>query len=319
MAIDVLLIVAGIALLTAAGDAIVTLSVAFSLKVRISRALIGLTVVALGTSAPELFATLIATVEGRADLAVGNVVGSNTFNIALILGAAALIAPIPVSAGLFRLEYPFMVLATWGSILLFRDGELDRLEGASLVIALGAFVSYTVYKARTLGTAPLTVVTPNSRPERLSLRATWLLLLGIVGSGAVLAGGAYMLIEGAADLAFNLGLSQRVVGIVIVGLGTSLPELVTSLMAALRREHEIAVYNVVGSNVANLFLVLGLAAVIRPLPVAEGIIRVDAWVMVATALVLFPLMLRQLDISRAEGALLMAGGLVYIGYLLGFA
>jgi cation:H+ antiporter len=317
--LDLVLIVVGILLLTGAGDILVALAVAFSLRVHLSRALIGLTIVALGTSAPELFATLFATIDGEADLAVGNVVGSNTFNIALILGAAALIAPIPVSPGLFRLEYPFMVLATWGSFLLFRDGSLDRLEGASLVVALGAFMSYTVYKARRLGVTPPAVVTVPKRTERMSRWPSWVLLVSLAGAIVLLAAGAAMLIEGAASLALHVGIPQRVVGIVIVGLGTSLPELVTSVMAAVRREHEIAVYNIVGSNIANLFLVLGSAAVLRPLPVAEGIVKIDAWVMVAAALVLFPLMWRQLDISRTEGGLLLSAALGYVGYLVIFA
>jgi cation:H+ antiporter len=318
MPLDFLFVVVGVLLLTGAGDILVALAVALSLRLRLSRALIGLTVVALGTSAPELFATLFATLEGQADLAVGNVVGSNTFNIALILGAAALIAPIPVSVGLFRLEYPFMVLATWGALLLFRDGQLDRLEGASLLVALGAFVSYTVYKAKRLGETPATVLAIPDRTRRLSRWPVWVLLLALGGAISVLAGGAALLIEGAANLAIELGISKRVVGIVIVGLGTSLPELATSLMAALRREHEIAVYNIVGSNIANLFLVLGLAAALRPLPVSAGILSVDVWVMMAAALVLFPLMWRQLDISRPEGGLLLSGAVTYIAYLIAF-
>jgi cation:H+ antiporter len=309
---------AGMALLALAGERLVEFACALSVKARVSPAVVGLTVVAAGTSAPELFVSLAAALGGSPAIALGNVVGSNTANVALVLGACATVAAVPLTTRVLRFEYPVMVVCCWLLLLLCRDGKFDRLEGASFVLGMAAFVAYAVWVARA-------EISPGERREvaglvpertaRLRARAAWLLSAGLLASLAGLCAGAHLMVEGAIRTATSLGVSERVVGLTVVAVGTSLPELVATVAAALKREHEMAVANVLGSNVFNTLMIAGLAGIVRPLPVERTLVAFDMWVMLAAALALFPLVAWDRKLSRAEGMGLLAAYAAYVAWV----
>lgn len=307
MLLDLGLVAAGLALLTFAGGKLIDFAVALAERARLTPSVIGLTIVAAGTSAPELFVSVTAALGGSPDIAIANVVGSNIANIALVLALCALIAPIPVDRALLRLEYPFMVLASWITLLLCRDGAIDRLEAGFFLTAMVGFIAYAVWIAR--GAAIALEETGAARLARLPLAV---LLLGLAACFAGLAFGARLLVAGATSLAAALGVSERVIGLTIVAVGTSLPELVASLAAALKRQHAMAVTNIVGSNIFNLLLILGAAALVRPIPVAAALVSPDMWVMMATAVGLLPLFWIRLRIGRLEGGVLLVGYAAYL-------
>jgi cation:H+ antiporter len=249
---------------------------------------------------------------------MGNVVGSNVANIGLILGACALITPIPVARQVLRFEYPFLVLASWIALLLSRDGWLDRLEGAFFLGSMLGFTAYVVWVARAEITAAersLVAEAVPDRADRLSRKPAFVLVLGILGAGGGLVLGARALVSGAVSLASALGVTERVVGLTVVSIGTSLPELAVSLAAALRKQQEMAVANVVGSNIFNLLLILGAAALARPLHVDPSIISVDLWVLMGFTVLLFPLVFPKRLLGRNGGACLLAAYAGYVAWL----
>jgi len=316
--LDVLLLVAGALALAYAGNRLVDFAAAVAEKAHLTPAVIGLTIVAAGTSAPELVVSVTGALRGSMGIAMGNVVGSNLANIGLVLAACALIAPVPVAARVLRFEYPFLVLASWIVLLLSRDGVLDRLEGAFFLGSMVAFVAYAVWVARK-------EITPAERStvgevipegaERLSGKPTWALASGLAVAivGLVLA--AHALVTGAVGIAASLGVSERVIGLTVVALGTSLPELAVSVSAALKKQQEMAVANLVGSNIFNLLMILGAAGLARPLPVDVRMVEVDLWVMLAFTILLGPLVYRRRSLTRIGGACLLAAYASYIASL----
>jgi cation:H+ antiporter len=283
---------------------------------RLSTAVIGLTVVAMGTSLPELSVSLLAALDGRADIAMGNVVGSNIFNVAAIVGATALLAPIHVHLTAVRLEWPFMFTALFLCLLLARDGLIDRLEGGFFLAALVLFTTYVIRLARTELT-PTDTTSLANEVQRWTVAQRLVVDLGLIGAGlAMLVGGARLLVSGAVVLAQVAGLSERVIGLTIVAAGTSLPELAASLVAARRGQPDIALANVIGSNIFNVLGTLGVVAVVRPQAVNPQIIASDNWWMVATSLALLPLMRTGMRVSRLEGGALLAAYGTYLALLL---
>lgn len=316
--LDALWVAGGALLLAGAGSRLVDFAVAFAERARLTPAVMGLTVVAAGTSAPELFVSLTAALRGSPDIALGNVVGSNVANVGLILGGCALLAPLPVARGVLRFEYPFLLLATWITLLLCRDGWFDRLEGAFFIASMAAFLAYSVWVARAeIDAAERSVVAEAlpARAEGLSRRPAWWLASGLLASLLGLVLGARVLVAGAVGLAQALGLSERVIGLTVVSVGTSLPELVVSLVAAARRRQDMAVANVVGSNVFNLLMILGAAGLARPLSVDPRVASVDMWVLMGSTVLILPLA-RRGRLSRRGGAVLLA---LYGGYLVWLA
>jgi cation:H+ antiporter len=318
MPLDVLLLVGGAVVLAYSGTRLVDFAAAIAEKAHLTPAVIGLTIVAAGTSAPELVVSVTGALRGSPGIAMGNVVGSNVANIGLILGSCALIMPMPVARGVLRFEYPFLVLASWIGLLLCRDGRLDRLEGAFFLASMIAFTAYAVWVARREITATekgfVGEVVPE-RAERLSLNPAWILTLALLAALVGLVLGAQALVSGAVGLARGLGVSERVVGLTVVSVGTSLPELAVSLAAALRKQQEMAIANVVGSNIFNLLMILGAAGLARPLMIDQRIIAVDLWVMMAFTVVLFPLVFRKGLLTRSGGAFLLAAYGGYVGWL----
>lgn len=301
-------ILAGLLLLTAGAEGLVRGAASSARRLGLSPLVIGLTVVAFGTSTPEFVVSLRAGLSGQSAIALGNVVGSNIGNIALILGGAALIAPLRVQAQIIRVDVPIVVGTSLLLVALLADGRLGRIDGALLTVGILVYITATVWLARREKAPDVEAEFEAGLPSQ---RSAWWDLLFIAGGLALLMGGAQLLVYGAVTIAEQLGVSQMVIGLTVVGIGTSLPELATSFVAAGRGEGDIAIGNVVGSNIFNILGILGPAALIQPIA-AAGLSVVDAAVMVGLAVLLFPLMRSGYVISRWEGAVLLA---VYGGYL----
>lgn len=310
------LLAGGFVLLALGGEALIRGAVSVARLARLSTAVIGLTIVAMGTSVPELSVSLVAALEGRSDIAMGNVVGSNIFNVAAIVGVSALVLPIQVHLTAVKLEWPFMFTALLACLLLARDGLIDRLEAGFFLLALVLFTVYAIRVART-GLTASDQAELAQEVERMTLARRLTVDVGLIGLGlALLAAGARVLVSGAVALAQLAGLSERVIGLTIVAAGTSLPELATSIVAARRGQPDIALANVIGSNVFNVLGILGVVALIRPQTVNPQIVSSDNWWMVGTAFVLFPLMVTGMRVSRLEGFALLAAYVTYVALLL---
>ena len=270
---------------------------------------VGLTVVASGTSSPELFVVTGAALAGRDGISLGNVLGANSLNIGLILGLTAIVRPLHAQLQLIRFDVPIMILATLVVAAFLTDGGVDRLEGAVLLASLLGYLAFTVYMAGRERSERVREEFAAEVPGPLDSVAAE---LGLIALGlAALALGAQGLIAGAVKIAAAAGVSDGVIGITVVAAGTTLPELITCLVAVVRRESDIAVGNLVGSNIFNLLGVLGLAAVFAPIGTA-GMQLTELWGAVALAALSLPVMWRGLIVSRAEGALLVAAYLVYL-------
>ena len=305
--------IAGLVLLCYGADFLVRGGVQIAKKFKVTPLVIGLTLVAFATSAPELVVSCDAALQGAGDIALGNVIGSNICNIALILGLSALITPLRVNPNLFKLDVPLMLGASvLLAFFLWLSGGLNRLEGAVFFAGIIAYVAYSVHAARKSG-EEVTEIEGDGKPLSIAF-SIGLVLLGL----AMLVGGAKLLVGSAVWLAQLLGVTQAVGSIeyarelnrFLAGTGLRLPELATSVVAALKGERDIAIGNVVGSNIFNILAILGAAPIVKPLK-AANISPTDLAVMLFCAAVLYPIMKTGLVISRKEGAFLL---LVYVGY-----
>lgn len=312
------LLVVGIGLLGYGADVLVRGAVTLAKAARMPVAVIGLTVVAMGTSLPELTVSVTAALRGAVDVGVGNIIGSNIFNVAVVLGLSALILPIRVHGNAVRLEWPFMFLASFQLLLLARDGTLDRLEAAFFLSGLILFTFYVVRVGRkeleAEERADLTeTVEAKARDGKLESVGGALLLVSI-GVGLLVIGGD-VLLRGALEIARASGMTERVIGLTVVAAGTSVPEVATSIIAARRGQSEIALGNVIGSNILNILGILGLTALVRPLMIAPQVVSNDLWWMLAFSLALLPMMASRFIIGRIEGFLLVAGYVTYVTLL----
>jgi cation:H+ antiporter len=285
----------------------------------ISPIVIGLTVVAFGTSAPELAVSLQSAWDDKADLAIGNVVGSNIANVLLVLGlAAGLGGGLVVAQRIVRIDVPLMIAASVVVWLMALDGQLNRVDGAILVAGLALYTVWTVVAARRPDPDVEDEYDAGLSFERVRASSagtdTALVLVGLAG----LVLGARMLVGGASDIARDLGVSDLVIGLTVVAVGTSMPEIATSVLAAIRGERDLAVGNAVGSNLFNLMSVLGLSAVISPLPltVTEGARSFDIPIMTAVAVACLPVFFNGYSLKRWEGAIFVGYYGAYVGYLL---
>ncbi|NBN77113.1 calcium/sodium antiporter [Microvirga tunisiensis] len=304
MLMEILFLIIGLALLFAGGEALVRGAVALAAKIGMSPLIIGLTVVGFGTSTPELVVSIKAAFEGSADIAVGNVVGSNTANILFILGLAALISPIPTMiAGIRRDLYVMLAVAVL-MLGLGYMGIIDRLAGGVMVALLVAYVAYAAVNSKT---------SPEDQDEtqQQANMPVWQQAAYIIGGLVLLILGADYLIGSATTIARAIGVSEAVIGLTIVAVGTSLPELATSVIAAFRKHSEIAIGNVVGSNIYNILGILGVASLLKPLSIAPTMTSFDIPVMLAVTLLLVVAMLAFRSISRSIGAGFV---LIYVAY-----
>jgi cation:H+ antiporter len=314
-------LVIGLALLFYGGSLLVRGATAVALLARISTAVVALTVVAMGTSLPELAVSVRAAWRGSTDIAYGNIIGSSIFNIGAILGLAAVMMAIPVRKHTIKVEYWIMLVAT-GAVLYFASNEMvGRWEGAALCLGLVLFVLYTIYHARRGVTGSEAAAMENEVKRAAHLKEgaarAWGLNVTLIVLGLIaVAVGAELSVLGAVTGARVVGVEERVIGLTVVAMGTSLPELATCVAAARHKEPDIALGNVIGSNIFNLFGILGVTAAVFPVPVHGTFLTADNWVLLGFTLVLFPIMVSRRMVSRREGVFLLVGFSVYIAWVL---
>lgn len=305
----ILLIIVGLVLLTVGAEGFVRGSASLARRFGISPLVVGLTVVAFGTSSPELVVSLRAALDGRGAIAIGNVVGSNIVNIGLILGLSALLFPLRVQARIIRFDVPIMLIATAILLLMIQDDQVGRLEGALLFAGIVAYVVFTL-RASQKETAVVRDEYEGSVPR---VRGPWArdVIFTVLGLGGLLLG-ARSMVTGAVQVAQTFGVPESIIGLTIVAIGTSLPELASSVLAAFRKEADIAVGNVIGSSIFNILGIVGTTALVSPLT-GFGLSPVDLIAFGATALLTLPLLKSGLRITRGEGAFLVA---LYAGYII---
>jgi cation:H+ antiporter len=308
-----LFVLFGLVLLFFGGEGLVRGSSALALRLGLTPLVVGLTVVAFGTSAPEMVVSVQATLAGQGAVAIGNVVGSNSLNIGLILAITALICPLRVQLQILRIDTPIMVgvsvLAAW----MLSDLVIGRIEGATLFAGIIAYTAFTVLYAKK--------VKPSAEVEAEFAEAIpsphgsiWRDVLFILAGLGLLAAGSHFLVDGATRLARGFGIDEAIIGLTIVALGTSMPELVTCVVAACKKEPDIALGNIIGSNIFNMLGILGMAALVRPMT-GEGIKMADLYVAIAFAVALVPILWSGRILQRWEGGLLLGGYIAYMGTL----
>jgi cation:H+ antiporter len=307
----VLLLILGLGILIAGGDFLVRGASALAQRLQISSLVIGLTVVAFGTSAPELIISVQSALIGSPDIAIANVVGSNICNLALVLGLMAVLNPVPVQQASIRYDWPMTMGAALALFFLAGDRLLQRPEGLALLLALVFFVVFTIRNSRNefkrAEQQSRAMDIPDAAPRHFWLSAGFM-AIGVTG----LYFGSEWFVASARTLAQELGVGERVIGLTVVAVGTSLPELVTSVMAAFKKDTDMALGNLMGSNVFNVLGILGISSLIVPIEVHPLILGKDMVWMLAITLMVLPLMLIRKDVSRWDGILLLA---VYAGYL----
>lgn len=310
---SVFLVIAGLALLVIGGDFLVRASVGLSFKLKISKLVIGMTVVSFATSAPELLVSLQAAFDGSTDIALGNVIGSNVANIGLVLGITAIISPLVVDRDFYRLNWPMMMLVSFALYYFLKNDELlSALEGIILFVALIVFLFILIRSSRKSIKANLDEV-DDALAEVSNFKIVAWLLIGAAG----LYFGSEWLVDGAKQLATAVGVSDYAISVTVIAIGTSVPELAASVIAALKREKAISLGNLIGSNIFNISSVLGLTAIIKPIavnPETPEILSTNIFWMIAFAAILVPLILvpKRFEIGRLKGMLLFGAYIVFI-------
>ncbi|MEQ9464880.1 MAG: calcium/sodium antiporter [Haliea sp.] len=311
--LNLLFVALGVVLLTGGGEALIRGSLAAASRMGVSPLLSGLLIVGFGTSAPELVVSIDAALNERPDIAIGNVVGSNIGNILLILGLCAVITPLAVKPLVLRRDGVTVVAASILFLVLVGGSALARFDAAIFLLGLGAYLVWA-YRTERFGGAPSAALHVAEGQEVTSLpRTTLWIVMAVVMGLALLIVGSQVLLRGAVGIAESLGLSEAVIGLTLVAIGTSLPELSISVIAAFRRHADVAIGNVLGSNIFNLLGILGISALLQPLPVHERILQFDQWVMLGTSLVLLFFLYTGSRLSRLEGGLLLLGYGAYVG------
>lgn len=310
--LNVLFLFLGVGLLTVGGEALIRGSLAAATRLGISPLLSGLIIVGFGTSSPELVVSVDAAINQQPDIAIGNVVGSNIGNILLILGICALITPLAVKPLALRRDAATVVAASVLFVVLVGGSSLGRADAAIFLAALAAYLAWAYWSER-FHAAPSGEL-HRAEAEELSAvpKSVLWTVLAIVFGLLLLIGGSRVLLTGAVGIAEHFGVSEAVIGLTLVAVGTSLPELSISVIAAIRRHADVAVGNILGSNIFNLLGILGISALLQPLPVHARILQFDQWVMLGTALLLALFLYTERRLSRLEGAILLAGYGVYV-------
>ena len=306
MILEFIYIIVGVTLVLLGADRLTDGASALARRFGVPEMVIGLTIVACGTSMPEFFVSLMSALNGTSDMAVGNVLGSNIMNTMLIVGCAAVVAPMVISPSTVRKDIPFAIGASILLLLLCTDAAISRLDGSILLVGFALFMAYTLWQAK----GNKTEDTGSAKQQN-----PWLSLGYIVLGLAGLVFGSNLFVSSASNVATTLGVSQSVIGLTIVAGGTSLPELATSVVAARKGQSAIAIGNVIGSNVFNILLILGATAAINPLQL-EGITLVDMGVMMGSIFLVWLFSFTRYTVERWEGAVLLVGYLAYLGWLL---
>ena len=314
---SILFLLVGLGLILSGANFLTDGAAALAKRFNISSLVIGLTIVAFGTSAPELTVSIVSAINGSAELSIGNVVGSNIFNILMIVGVTAVVAPITITKGTLTKEIPLAILSCVVVLICANDvfletgteNILNRADGLLMLCFFAIFLGYT-----------FAIAHDNTEEEQAEIKplSTWRCLLYIVGGLVVLIFGGRLFVNGSSEIARSLGVGESVIGLTLVAMGTSLPELATSVVAALKKNPEIAIGNVIGSNLFNVFFVLGMSATITPLPLG-GITNVDLFYLLAVSLLLLFFAGRYYKvrtITRVEGVFMIFAYVVYTGYLI---
>lgn len=304
MLINIVLLVMGLVVVLKGADWLTDGAVNIASRFGVSQMVIGLTIVAMGTSMPELCVSMVSALKGTPDLAVGNVVGSNTLNTLLIVGCSALVAPIMVKRSSVRRDIPFAVLASLLMLIFCLDGGIDRLDAALLFILFAVFMFVTVKYGKNEGTEAKTTAAPLGK-------AALLLVVGLV----CLILGSNLFVDNASYIASTLGVSDAVIGLTIVAGGTSLPELATSMVSAKKGNSDIAIGNVIGSNVFNILMIIGVTGLVKPMHI-KGITSLDLIVMLASMLLLWFFCRTTYKVKRWEGAVLAISYIAYLAWLI---
>ena len=315
---NLLLFIAGLVALVAGAELLVRGASKLALSLGISPLVVGLTIVAFGTSAPEVAVSVGSAIQGRTDIAIGNVVGSNVFNVLFILGLSALIAPLVVNVQIIRQEVPIMIGASLLLLAFALDGRVGRIDSAIFLVLLAAYTGFLIVQSRRE-----TKQAQDTYAHATERASTWdsklpVQLLLIAAGLALLVLGSNWLVDAAVAFAKALGVSDIVIGLTIVAAGTSMPEVATSVMAAIKGERDIAVGNVVGSNTFNILGCLGVTGLVAEggLPIAASVLNFDLWVMIAVAFACLPIFLTGREIARWEGAVFLAYYAAYAAYLI---
>jgi len=312
MLLNFLFLLLGIVLLTAGGEALIRGSLAAAKRLGVSPLLSGLVIVGFGTSAPELVVSVNAAIDGRPDIAIGNVVGSNIGNILLILGICALITPLAVKPLALRRDAVTVVAASLLFLVLVGGSALGRVDAAIFLGALAAYLVWAYWSER-FHAAPSGEL-HQAEAEELSAvpKSVLLTVIAVVLGLLLLIAGSQVLLIGAIGIAAHFAVPEAVIGLTLVAVGTSLPELSISVIAAIRRHADVAVGNILGSNIFNLLGILGVSALLQPLPVHARILQFDQWVMLGTSLLLLLFLYTGRRLSRAEGGVLLVGYGIYV-------
>lgn len=313
---NIVLIIVGLALLVIGGDFLVRASVGLSFKLKLSKLVIGMTVVSFATSAPELLVSLQAALDGVSDIALGNVIGSNIANIGLVLGITAIISPLTVDREFYKLNWPMLMLTSFALYFFLKnDGFLTTVEGAILVIGLILFLVLLITDSRKKTKKALTEDVDESLAIVSNFKIGAWLLIGAAG----LYFGSEWLVKGAKGLAEAVGVSDYAISVTVIAIGTSVPELAASVIAALKKEKAISLGNLIGSNIFNIASVLGLTALIKPIAVESSkILSTNIFWMIGFAAVLIPLVFvgKRFEIGRKKGVLLFVAYVIFVGLAL---
>lgn len=304
---SILFIFLGLTLLVIGGEFLVRSSVALSFKLHLSKMVIGLTVVSFATSAPELLVSLNAALSGFSDISLGNVIGSNIANIGLVLGITAVIGPLAIDKDFYKLNWPIMMVISLALYILLRSGnELSRLEGAGLLLLLCIYLWMLISRARKARIKEAEVLEEVN--ESLATVSNVKIVIWLLIGGVSLWGGSELLVKGAVDLATAMGVSERVIAVTMIAIGTSVPELAASVIAALKKEKAISLGNLIGSNIFNIACVLGITSLIQPIAVkSPEVLTNDIFWMLGFAGILIPFVFlpKKFEIGRAKGFILV--------------
>lgn len=311
------LFIIGLLVMTVGAELMVRGAAGLARVFGISTLVIGLTVVALGTSAPELAVSIRAGLQGQADISLGNVLGSNVFNVLFILGLSAVIIPLLTTRQLIRLDVPVMIGVSLGAWALASDGRIDRIDGIVLCTAMVVYLGILLFLGRRQSAASEPVASHGAFESGSSLKRCGVLIIYVVIGMALLVFGARWLVDGAVGLVRALGVSDMLIGVTIVAAGTSLPEAVTSVIASIRGERDLAIGNVVGSNIFNILGVLGATAAIAPsgVEVSPAALRFDFPIVIAVAIACLPIFISHGRISRCEGLLFLMYYAMYVAFV----
>ncbi len=310
MILSIFYVLIGLVLLVIGGEFLVRSSVALSFRLKLSKMVIGLTVVSFATSAPELLVSIQAALDGLSDISLGNVVGSNIANIGLVLGITAIIGPLAIDKDFYKFNWPVMVLLSFALYALLYDGVLTQLEGGVLFISLLLYLFLLIRRARKFSDTMLEEVDDSLQKTSNFKIFIWLLI-----GGCALYFGSELLVNGAEEIAIKMGVSEGVIAVTLIAVGTSVPELAASVIAALKQEKAISLGNLIGSNIFNIASVLGITAIIQPIAVKdETLMNVNIFWMLGFALVLLPLAFvpKKMVLGRPKGVLIFVSYVIFI-------